>query len=150
MNEGESFAQSVWGMYMATELTDLRREIVSVIENAERHVSVKIILSRMISKPNISTVYRALDYLDARNYISSVSFSGIRFYYSSAQGGHGHFLFCKECHEILEFDECVVANLQKKIQKHFNYQITGHVIYFEGLCSDCTRYLYKKSQSIIK
>jgi Fur family ferric uptake transcriptional regulator len=135
---------------MATELTDLRREIVSVIENAERPVSAKIILSRMISKPNISTVYRALDYLDARNYISSVSFSGIRFYYAGAQGGHGHFLFCRECHEILEFDECVVANLQKRIQKHFNYQITGHVIYFEGLCSDCTRYLDKKSQSIIK
>jgi Fur family ferric uptake transcriptional regulator len=135
---------------MATGLTELRREIFSVIENAEGPVNVKIIQSRMVSKPNISTIYRALDYLDSKDYVSSVSFSGIRFYYAGAQKGHGHFLFCRECHEILEFKECVVANLQERIEKHFNYRILGHVVYFEGLCSECIRYIDRKSRSIIK
>ena len=49
---------------------------------------------------------------------------------------------------MITFDECVVENLQKKIQKQYDYTITDHVLYFEGLCTECRNYLHKKAQSL--
>jgi len=134
---------------MRTKLTELRKEIVSLIENAETPLNARKVRGRMSSQPNLSTVYRALEFLDANDYVSSVSFSGVRFYYTGEHPGHGHFLFCRECHNIQEFDECVVIPLQRRIQEKFDFQVTGHVLYFEGLCADCRRYLEKKSHSLI-
>jgi Fur family ferric uptake transcriptional regulator len=128
-----------------SRLTDVRREILKVIESAEKPLNVKIIEHRLTSHPNLSTIYRALDFLEAEKLIRSVSFSGVKFYFTSKRG-NGHFLVCKECHEILEFRECVVKNLQKKIQEKYDYEITDHILYFQGLCLECQHYLNKKKR----
>jgi Fur family ferric uptake transcriptional regulator len=132
---------------MKTRLTDLRKEILGVVDKAEKPLSTKMIEMRIKSTPNLSTIYRALDFLETKKFIRSVSFSGVKFYFSNKEG-NGHFLFCKECHEILEFADCVVANLQKKIQKQYDYKITDHVLYFQGLCPECQNYLNKKAKAM--
>jgi Fur family ferric uptake transcriptional regulator len=128
---------------MKSRLTKLRREILGVIERAERPLNAKTIRHRTSSKPDLSTIYRALDFLTMKRLIHTVSFSGIRYFFIGKKG-HGHFLICKECHEIQEFDDCVVASLQKKIQNKYNYSITDHVLYFEGLCAECQQHVSKK------
>jgi len=130
---------------MKSRLTDARREILRVIDEAEKPLNAKIIEKRMKSQPNLSTVYRALDFLEAKKFIHSVSFSGVKFYFTNKKG-NGHFLVCKECHEILEFRGCVAENLQKKIQREYDYKITDHVLYFQGLCMECQSYLNKKKR----
>jgi len=105
-----------------TKLTPVRKEILSVIEHAEVPVNVSAIMNSLASGPNISTVYRALDYFERNQYIHTISLSGIRFYYGSSHGGHGHFLFCRECRELIKFDDCIVHSLQKKLQKQYQYQ----------------------------
>jgi len=133
-----------------TKLTPVRKEILSVIEHAEVPVNVSAIMNSLASGPNISTVYRALDYFERNQYIHTISLSGIRFYYGSSHGGHGHFLFCRECRELIKFDDCIVHSLQKKLQKQYQYQISSHVLFFEGLCGDCRKLQDKKSNSIFK
>ncbi|GAG89126.1 unnamed protein product, partial [marine sediment metagenome] len=87
---------------MKLKLTVLRKEILEVIDNAEKPLNAKIVGKRIKSEPYLSTIYRALDFLETKNLIHSVSFSGVKFYFTSKQG-NGHFLVCKECREILEF-----------------------------------------------
>lgn len=128
---------------MAYRLTKLREEIFRVISEAKKPLNVKFILKRLSSQPNLSTIYRALDFLVTKNYVHPVSFSGVNFYFTGKKG-HGHFLVCKECHEIIKFKDCVVKNLQEKIQRKYDYRITDHVLYFEGLCLECQNYLNKK------
>jgi Fur family ferric uptake transcriptional regulator len=132
---------------MKTRLTDLRKEILSVISKAEKPLNTKMIGKRIISRPNLSTIYRALDFLKGKRYIHSISFYGVTFYYTNKKG-HGHFLICKNCHEIHEFDDCVVKNLQKKLQEKYDYRITDHVLCFNGLCSECQNYLAKKAKAM--
>lgn len=131
-----------------SRLTDLRKEILSIINEAEMPLNAKMIEKRTKSKPNLSTIYRALYFLETKRHIYSISFSGVRFYYTNKKG-HGHFLICKKCHEILEFEDCVAKNLQQKIQKQYNYKIIDHVLCFYGLCLECQNYLNKKAKAMI-
>jgi len=130
---------------MKINLTNLRKEILRVINTSEKPINAKTIAQRIKLRPNLSTIYRALDFLETNEFIYSVSFSSVKFYFGG-RSGHGHFLVCKECQEILEFSDCVVRNLQKKIQKKFDYTITDHVLYFKGLCPECQSYLNKKKR----
>jgi Fur family ferric uptake transcriptional regulator len=128
---------------MAAKLTILRREILTTIRTARRPMSVQLIAQGLRSNPNLSTIYRALTFLEDQDLVHSIAFSGRRFYFVNVRG-HGHFLICKECHEILDFTDCVVARLQKKIQRRFSYKITDHILFFKGLCPECQNYLDKK------
>jgi Fur family ferric uptake transcriptional regulator len=138
-------ANELKGETMKTRLTRLRKEILHLIEKAKKPLSVKIIKNRLVRKPNLSSIYRALEFLEKKNLIQRVSFSGISYYYKREEG-QGHFLICKECNEMISFDDCIAENLQKKIQKEYGYKITDHVLYFEGLCTECRNYLHKKAR----
>ncbi len=133
---------------MKSRLTDFKKEVLSVIDKAEKPLIAKAILNRMNSEPNLSTIYRALDFLRRKKYIQSVSFSGVKFYFTGKKG-NGHFLVCKECHEIIEFEDCIALNLQKKIQEQYDYKITDHVLYFKGLCPECQKYLKRKEKLLM-
>jgi len=130
---------------MKFRLTDLRKEILNVINKAKKPLNAKIIKKRLISQPDFSTIYRALDFLERQKFVYSVSFTGVKYYFTSKKG-NGHFLVCKKCREILEFKDCVAESLQERIQQKYNYKISEHVLYFEGLCSKCQNYLNKKSK----
>jgi Fur family ferric uptake transcriptional regulator len=132
---------------MKSRLTDLRQRILDVIDQAEKPLNVKMIEKRVSSRPNLSTIYRALDFLKKNSFIHSISFSSVTFYYSNRKG-HGHFLICSSCHEIQEFEDCVVDNLQKRLQEKYDYRITDHVLCFNGLCSECQNYLDKKVKAM--
>ena len=64
---------------MKTRLTELRKEISEIVNGAEKPLSVKAIQERAGAEPNLSTVYRALDYLEKKRYVQSVTlFDGTR------------------------------------------------------------------------
>jgi Fur family ferric uptake transcriptional regulator len=122
---------------MKPAMTSLRRAILYLIDSSDRPRTVRQIHAGIKEKADLSSVYRALEYFESENLVHSISMDGSRFYYGSAKSGHGHFIQCRECREILEFDQCAVGSLQKRIQNQFGYEITGHVLYFQGLCPRC-------------
>jgi Fur family transcriptional regulator, ferric uptake regulator len=134
---------------MKPALTALRKEILSIIMNASKPLSAKSIFKAVSSMPNLSTIYRALEYFETHSQIQSISLAGTKYFYTSAKKGYGHFITCKECHEIIEFEECAIDTFQRKIQKKFGYIITGHTLYFEGFCADCSQYAAKKSKNTL-
>ncbi len=116
------------------KLTKNRIEILNIIKSSEKPIPVKTIQSKISDKLDSSTVYRTLEFLIKNQIVNSVSFNGKSFYY---YGTGGHFLFCKECGEILIFKQCIVGKLENKIEDKFDYKITNHVLYFQGYCSKC-------------
>jgi Fur family ferric uptake transcriptional regulator len=138
-----------WEIVMRPRWTGLRKEILRVIDESEKPLNAKAVMNRIPFDPNLSTVYRALDFLEREKCIQSVSFSRIKFYYTETEKCGGHFLFCDSCHEIRGFDECVAADLIGKIQAQFKYTITGHVLYLQGVCSDCQTYQNKKVHELM-
>lgn len=128
------------------ELTALRKDILRVIEEAPRPLRALEVRSRMADHPSLSTIYRALAALEHRGAIRSIGLpDGTRCY--AAAGRHEHFILCTECREIQTFSECGLDRVQMMVAKRFGYRISGHVLYFLGLCATCCRYLKKKEEA---
>lgn len=133
---------------MRPRLTDLRQEILETIRSASIPVNTKAIIRHLSSGPDVSTVYRALDYLETQGYIHHISFSRTKYYFTDSDGGCGHFLHCRNCHEIRRFETCSAADLQESLQERFQYRISRHVLSFEGICSDCQVTLDKQANAV--
>lgn len=131
---------------MAPKMTSLRKEILSIVARGNRPLSAKHIMNRIRVRPNLSSIYRSLEYLVSCNMLQSVSFSGTRHYFV-ARKGRGHFIICKGCNEMIAFDECIAEKLQKRIQNKYHYTITDHVLYFEGFCTDCKSHFEKREKT---
>lgn len=130
---------------MKSKLTMFRTEVKRVIDEAEKPLNVITIFRNMTRRPNLSTVYRSLDFLEKWGHIQSIPFFGGSRYYFSTQKHH-HFLMCKECHEFHEFDHCTAEKMQSELEDEFKYAITEHILYFKGVCRNCRKVRTEKSQ----
>ena len=125
--------------FIMERLTKLRKEMLDLVISSDTPQNVKMVISKMKKKPDLSTVYRGLEYLEKKKYINSVSFSDTRYYYSAAKKYKGHFIVCTSCSYIAEFKECRMKPVEKKIKEDFNFNVTDHVVYFKGVCSQCSK-----------
>ena len=120
-------------------LTKLRKEMLEHVISSDTPQSAKMVISNMIKKPDLSTVYRGLEYLERKKYVNSVIFFDTRYYYSAKKKYQGHFIVCTRCSYIAEFRECRMKPVEKKIKEHFDFNVTDHVVYFRGVCAQCRK-----------
>ncbi len=123
---------------MKSKLTLFRTEVKRIIDEAEKPLNAKTIFRNMTHRPNLSTVYRSLDFLEKRGHIQSIPFFGESRYYFNTHNHH-HFLMCMECHDIHEFDHCTAEKMQRELEDEFKYAITEHILYFKGVCKNCRK-----------
>lgn len=116
----------------------MKQEVLKIIESVGKPIDASTIHKQMKTEVNLSTVYRALEVLVKNVAVNVVFFfDGTRYYYP--RGKHGHFLLCRHCHEVLEFEQCAVQELQERLVRKTHYVIENHVVLFSGLCPDCFR-----------
>jgi Fur family ferric uptake transcriptional regulator len=121
---------------MNNKLTKYRKEIYDLVKASKKPLCTKEIEEKLNSSPNLSTIYRALDYLEKNLYLNSIYFSqNLKYYYD--KNCHSHFLFCEKCHSIEEFDICFAGKIQRELSENFDFSIKGHSFYFTGICSHC-------------
>lgn len=124
-------------------LSPLRADILDIITTYKKPITAKNIFEKLSINADLSNVYRGLKFLEAKGIVSSISYLGVKYYFLF-NDNHGHFLFCRECQEILSFNKCFAHSIEDEIQEQFNYNIERHVFYFEGTCEICTKALEKK------
>ncbi|MBT1247272.1 MULTISPECIES: transcriptional repressor [unclassified Thermosipho (in: thermotogales)] len=117
-------------------MTKWRKTIWNILENSKKPLCAEEIYKINGFKPNLSTIYRALNYLEKKDIISSVSFENSTKYFFPKER-HIHFLYCIKCGSIEVFNECVAKEIKMKIENKFDYQILDHVFYFKGICKKC-------------
>lgn len=121
-------------------LTSARREILSVLINSGGHVSADE-LAEMVQtqSPGIGrmTVYRTLDLLSELGLIRPVYQGTGAAHYILMHNGHHHHLVCAGCAKVIEFEECVLAEIERVIGERFNFRVQGHLVEFYGRCADC-------------
>jgi len=88
----------------------------------------------------IATVYRNVKYLLDQNLIKRVDLPGSLPYYeisvSNEEHSHHH-LICRECHNIVDFEDDLLESVEEIIEKAKDFEITDHRVVFYGICSDC-------------
>jgi Fur family ferric uptake transcriptional regulator len=122
---------------MRPAMTELRKNILEIVENSETPLMAKTIHEQLEQKPDLSTIYRALEYFEQNKRLIRISFFDKIYYYFSCRKPHNHFLICQYCHGIESFDYCTARSMEPVIENRYGFSISGHRLHFVGLCRHC-------------
>ena len=98
-------------------LTPQRFMILSVIQEAEEHLSIDQITER-VQKQNpyvsLSTIYRTLELLRELGLVRENHLAGEQPHYEAAEGKDHHHLVCRNCRAIIHLDNTLLGNLNEQ------------------------------------
>ena len=121
------------------KLTPPRLAVLQVMEESHEHLSHAEILARgHVLYPALgrATVYRTLDLLAGLGVVRPIYLGDQSACFCRADGAHHH-LICSACGTIIEFEQCIIDELQQSLSEQLHFQIKGHLLEFYGLCDRC-------------
>lgn len=122
-------------------LTVQRQAILKIIASSQDHLTPKDLYSRVHEEhPTVSlvTVYRMLDILDRLKLICRVhDQNNCRSYLLGKQDIHHHHIICSLCGTVVDFTNCDINILEKRLSQETGFRILGHLLEFRGLCQTC-------------
>jgi len=96
------------------------------------------LLSKQRLKPNISTIYRELQFLTVRDIAQEVVFKDGVIRYELREGAHHHHLVCNACDTVepIEMEKHLEA-VEKSIHQNQKFRVLSHSLEFYGICAGC-------------
>lgn len=117
-------------------MTDQRRTIASVLEDAEDHPDVEELYARASAvDPHISiaTVYRTVKLFEEAGILDKLEFGDGRARYEDAERDHHDHLIDLQSGEVIEFVDAEIEALQEKIARKLGYKLKGHKLELYGV-----------------
>lgn len=121
-------------------LTNARLAILAGLIDSKGHVSADELVDIVHrSNPGIGrmTVYRTLDLLTELGLIRPVYQGSAAAHYVLMDDGHHHHFICSRCNKVIEFDQCVLQEIEKAVSGHYRFEIQGHLLEIFGRCQEC-------------
>ena len=84
----------------------------------------------------LATVYRALEGLKTQGTVKSRTLSNGEAIYSVISHEQHH-VICVSCGQSFVINECPVHDLEKRLEKTYNFQVYYHTLEFFGRCHEC-------------
>lgn len=120
------------------KLTRPRRDILNLYEKIDHPLNAEEIYNLLNNEYDLSTIYRNLNFFEKENILKSIVFSDkITYYYKPK--GHYHFIYCIKCKKFERLNLCFEKQFKEYIEKNIDFKITDHILYFEGICSECQK-----------
>lgn len=110
-------------------MTDQRRTIAGVLEDADDHPDVEELYRRASAvdpKISLATVYRTVKLFEESGILEKHEFGDGRARYETADREHHDHLIDLESGEVIEFVDDEIEALQEKIARKLGYEIKGH------------------------
>ncbi len=121
-------------------VTGARRAILQTLLGSAGHVSADELAALVNERsPRVGrmTVYRTLELLQRLGVIRAVYQGSGAAHFVLLHNGHHHHLVCSRCDAVVEFDDCLMQDLQERLGARYNFQVQGHVLEIVGLCQEC-------------
>ncbi len=131
-------------------ITVARQSILEILSKTTEHLSAEDIYFAVHKDyPNIglTTVYRTLELLVQLGLVFKFDFGDGRARYELAEGPkgklHHHHLVCTKCGQVIDYTDFIDEELEllkrteKGLFRKHNFEITGHLIQFYGICDKC-------------
>jgi Fur family ferric uptake transcriptional regulator len=123
------------------KLTPQRHAILKAIASSNDHLTPEAIYEKTcLNNTNVGlvTVYRTLELLSELNLVCRVHApDGCRSYMMRRPTEHHHHLICSQCGRVVDFTDCTLEDLEKRLSGATRFDINGHLLEFYGLCPDC-------------
>ena len=117
-------------------MTDQRRTIAKVLEDAEDHPDVEDLYLRASAvDPHISiaTVYRTVKLFEEAGMLDKLEFGDGRARYEDAERDHHDHLIDLQSGEVIEFVDADIEALQERIARKLGYKLKGHKLELYGV-----------------
>ena len=129
-------------------LTPQRFMILSVIQEAEEHLSIDQITER-VQKRNpyvsLSTIYRTLELLRELGLVRENHLAGEQPHYEAAEGNDHHHLVCRNCRAIIHLDNTLLGNLNGLLQEQYQFHNLTLDLVAAGYCDSCWKVIQGES-----
>lgn len=127
------------------KLTTRRELILKVlVENRDKHLSAEEVYNLVKQKApdtGLATVYRTLELFQDFDIIHGMDFGDGRKRYEFGAGEgkshHHHHLICNRCGKIIEVNEDLLEELETRVSKQHDFEITDHQLKIFGNCKEC-------------
>ncbi len=126
------------------KLTPQREATVRVLlEHEEDHLSaedVYLLVKEKAPEIGLATVYRTLELLAELKVVDKINFGDGVSRFDLRQEGVAHFhhhLVCIECGAVDEIQEDLLEDVEKIVEKEWNFKIKDHRLIFHGICHRC-------------
>ena len=129
-------------------MTAQRRLILDLLQASDSHPTAEELfaLARQ-SDPslNLSTVYRTLNWLEERGFVSPRRFDDnhAHKHFDPVQpdSGHVHHFHCRNCDRVIEFSapqvEQLLEQIRGEIARQHGLRVDDAALVLSGLCMDC-------------
>ena len=120
--------------------TPQRLAVFKVLQDSNSHLSINTIhkkVKELLPDTGLATVYRSLETLVELHLALKVHLEDGCHSYVIAPEGHRHPIVCTDCHKVIEYTECPMEDLSKKISKETGVQINTHFLQLFGKCREC-------------
>ena len=126
------------------KLTPQREATVRVLlENEEDHLSaedVYLLVKEKAPEIGLATVYRTLELLTELKVVDKINFGDGVSRYDLRKEGADHFhhhLVCIECGAVDEIEEDLLVDVEKIVERDWDFKIKDHRLTFHGICRRC-------------
>ncbi len=126
-------------------MTAQRRILVSIIQNASRHLDAASLLRLAQQQdPNIdrATVYRTIGLLKKRGLIDELDLmhiEGERHYYEAKTSRDHSHMACFRCGAIMEYTSSSFERLKKEMAQQSGFEIRVVRLEVGGICKSCQK-----------
>lgn len=117
-------------------MTDQRRTVANVLQDAEDHPDVEELYSRasgLDPKISIATVYRTVKLFEEAGILEKHEFGDGRARYEAADRDHHDHLIDMNSGEVIEFVDSEIEALQERIAERLGYRLKGHRLELYGV-----------------
>ena len=117
-------------------MTDQRRIIAGVLQNADDHPDVEELYKRAAAQDaniSLATVYRTVKLLEEAGILEKHEFGDGRARYETADREHHDHLIDIHSGEVIEFVDAEIEALQEKIAAKLGYRLMGHRLELYGV-----------------
>ncbi|WP_436887938.1 Fur family transcriptional regulator [Mammaliicoccus sciuri] len=126
------------------KLTPQREATVRVLlENEADHLSAEDVYLKVKDKApeiGLATVYRTLELLAELKVVDKINFGDGVARFDLRKEGAKHFhhhMVCMECGAVDEIEEDLLEDVERRVEKEFNFKILDHRLTFHGICNRC-------------
>lgn len=128
------------------KLTPQREATLTVLlEREEDHLSAEevfLLVKERAPEIGLATVYRTLELLSELQVVDKINFGDGVSRYDLRKEGIDHFhhhLVCVNCGSVEEIIEDLLIDVEKKVEKDWQFKVVDHRLTFHGVCKACQK-----------